>query len=571
MAWEGCRDPGRTGIFFALLLITALALSGPVGAATVTIDPGQSIQAAITAAGSDGTVILNPGVYYQSGISVGNSVTLKANTTYGHGSWDTIIDGEKSGEGILRDPSGYFLAIDNLTFQNGAFGNDGAIYAGSGSVEVTSSTFTGCSANNWGGAIYAGSVAVTSSTFTGCSALIGGGAIAAGSVTVTSSTFTGCLATYRGGAISANRVTVTSSTFTGCSASFNDGMSGIGDGGAISAEDSVTVTSSTFTGCSAHVSGGAISAGSSVTVTSSTFTGCSATLGGAIYTGSGSTINFCRFYHDTLGTTVYANSGTPDASDNWWGTSSGPSSSDIGGGATAPTWLVLGIAASPATITTGGTSTISANLTYHSNGAAVTAASGTVPDGTPVTFTATGGTVSPSSAITNAGIATTTFTPSGTGTATITATVDDQSVTVPVEVTTPAADTNVTSLEVDPAQPATVYAGIDGSGVYRSPDSGSSWTHLTLPTGADLRIRALAPVRLTGSPATTLYAGSYGGGVYRSTDGGANWDNCGILPNQNVLSLVANTTAGVYAGTESGVYASTDGCDTWTAVNNGLP
>jgi PKD repeat protein len=136
---------------------------------------------------------------------------------------------------------------------------------------------------------------------------------------------------------------------------------------------------------------------------------------------------------------------------------------------------------------------------------------------------------------------------------------------------TVASSGSATAIAVDPVQPATVYAGIDGSGVYSSPDSGSSWTHLTLPTGADLRIRALAPVRLAGSPATTLYAGSYGGGVYRSADGGITWSTCGLLPDQNVLSLVANATAGVYAGTESGVYASTDGCTTWTALDNGLP
>jgi photosystem II stability/assembly factor-like uncharacterized protein len=213
---------------------------------------------------------------------------------------------------------------------------------------------------------------------------------------------------------------------------------------------------------------------------------------------------------------------------------------------------------------------IVANLTFNSAGTD-TSASGHVTDGTPVTFTATGGTVSPAYAVTGDGIAMTTFTPSGPGTATITATVDNESVSIPVTVATPAAGTNVTSIEVDPVQPATVYVGIDGQGVYRSPDSGSSWSHLTLPTGANLQIRALAPVRLAGSPATTLYAGSYGGGVYRSTDGGTTWNSCGVIPNQNVLSLVANSTAGVYAGTESGVYASTDGCSSWTAVNNGLP
>ena len=111
---------------------------------------------------------------------------------------------------------------------------------------------------------------------------------------------------YGGGDLCRGSVTVTSSTFTGCSASGSQRQ-----GGAIYA-GSVTVTSSTFTGCSA--SGGRrrrdLCRGS-VTVTSSTFTGCSASgsvdsNGGAIYADSGSTINFCRFYHDTLGTTVYS-------------------------------------------------------------------------------------------------------------------------------------------------------------------------------------------------------------------------------------------------------------------------
>jgi PKD repeat protein len=128
-----------------------------------------------------------------------------------------------------------------------------------------------------------------------------------------------------------------------------------------------------------------------------------------------------------------------------------------------------------------------------------------------------------------------------------------------------------TAIEVDPAEPATVYAGVEGQGVYLSPDSGSSWSHLALPGTANLRIRALAPVRPVSSTATTLYAGSYGGGVYRSTDGGTTWGSCGALPDQHVLSLVANSTAGVYAGTESGVFASTDECTSWVAVNNGLP
>ena len=203
------------------------------------------------------------------------------------------------------DPSGYSIAIDNLTLQNGVSSHDGgAIYPGLGSVTVTSSKFTGCSASNsggmgFGGAIYAGSVTVTSSTFTGCSASSSGG---------------GSTAYGYGGAISAGSVTVTSSQFTGCSAS--GGASG--SGGAISA-GSVTVTSGTVTGCSAEAAARVAKAGrsrGSVTITSSTFTGCSA--GGSVYSNGGAICPAAaalsisaRFYHDTLRRTVYAQGGFP--------------------------------------------------------------------------------------------------------------------------------------------------------------------------------------------------------------------------------------------------------------------
>jgi ligand-binding sensor domain-containing protein len=71
---------------------------------------------------------------------------------------------------------------------------------------------------------------------------------------------------------------------------------------------------------------------------------------------------------------------------------------------------------------------------------------------------------------------------------------------------------------------------------------------------------------------STLFAGTYGGGVNRSINSGIDWLPCGNtgLANLNVLSLVSNSTGQLYAGTENGVYTSPD-CDTWTAINGGLP
>jgi hypothetical protein len=573
MAKEGY--PGRPGVVFALLLIAALALAAPVAAGTiVTVSNGNDLASAVTSSTSE-TIILNPGTYYESGMTVGNNKIIEADTANGHGPWDTIIDGSHSGNSIFEDSS-YSLAIDNLTIRNGVSsvtGTGGAIYDSGGSVTVTSSIFTGCSASSsgystsYGGAIYdsGGSVTVTSSIFTGCSASSSGygtsygGAIydSGGSVTVTSSTFTGCSATSsegaNGGAIFAGSVTVTSSTFTGCSAT---GVSGTGIGGAISAS-SVTVTSSTFTRCSASSSG-------------------SGGYGGAISAGSDDVhirINFCRIYQNPVGTAVYDNQeDSRDVSDTWWGTNSGPSSSDIGGGSfTTSPWLVLGITASPSTITTGGTSIISANLTYNSAGSN-TAGSGMVPDGTTVAFTVTGGTLSTATAYTGSGVAYTIFTPSSTGTAYITATVDGQTVTVPVTVTSGSSGTttiNATSIVIDSSTPSHLYAGLDGAGIYNSTDSGNTWTAaITQPANTHIRALVIDPV-----DHTKLFAGTYGGGVNQSIDSGMDWLPCTDtgLSNLNVLSLVADSTGKLYAGTENGVFTSSDNCNTWTSMNGGLP
>jgi len=313
----------------------------------------------------------------------------------------------------------------------------------------------------------------------------------------------------------------------------------------------------------------------SVVVTSSIISNCRAGdsfgggYGGAIFTffdGSG-TVRFCRLignYAPFEGDTFFGY-GPITAPDNWWGSNAGPSSGDLYG-ATAPTWLRLGITADPAAITTGETSAIRANLTYNNIGAD-TSGSGTVPDGIPAAFATSDGSVSPGSATTVSGIASGTFTPSSSGTATVSVTVDGVTVSVPVEVTPPP----VTALETDPGSASTVYAGLDGAGVYRSTDYGGSWTQLPLPPGANTYIRALAVFRPGGGTDTTVYAGTYGGGVYRSTDSGDTWTSCSALPYLNVLSLVTSTDGRLYAGTEGGVYTSTDGCDSWLAVNEGLP
>lgn len=163
-----------------------------------------------------------------------------------------------------------------------------------------------------------------------------------------------------------------------------------------------------------------------------------------------------------------------------------------------------------------------------------------------------------------------TFTPADTGSRNAVLTVTTVPAAAPL--TTSLAGTGTTavsSLLVDPVTPSTLFAGVDGKGIYRSTTSGGSWAAATL-VPANARIKALV---IKPGDSTRLFAATYGGGVYKSMNNGVGWSACTNtnLANLNVLSLVTSPTGKLYAGTESGVFASTDSCTSWDVQNSGLP
>jgi hypothetical protein len=136
------------------------------------------------------------------------------------------------------------------------------------------------------------------------------------------------------------------------------------------------------------------------------------------------------------------------------------------------------------------------------------------------------------------------------------------------------------SIVIDPVTPTTLYAGLDGAGIYKSSNSGTAWTPASTQP-ANLRVKALVIKPGTSGNSATLFAASYGGGVFKSTDGGAYWDTpanacatlSGTAGSQNVLTLVmaATTPAKLYAGSEAGVFVSENDCVSWVAINTGMP
>lgn len=154
------------------------------------------------------------------------------------------------------------------------------------------------------------------------------------------------------------------------------------------------------------------------------------------------TLSFNRIVGNTA-SGVQNIDGTVSAENNWWGCNSGPGAGGTGcsgtangtiGTVDASPWLTLRTSATPSSILTGGTSSISSNLNFNSDNVD-TSGLGSVPNGTPASFAGTLGTVSPTSGTTTAGVTGTTFTAGiAAGSGNAATTIDGQTVNAPITI-----------------------------------------------------------------------------------------------------------------------------------------
>lgn len=183
----------------------------------------------------------------------------------------------------------------------------------------------------------------------------------------------------------------------------------------------------------------------------------------------------------------------------------------------------------------------------------------------------------------------------------------------------------VISMAIDPAYPATVYAGTKGDALFKSHNGGQTWVskrngldeitissvinqllfdpndpnHLIAATtmgvkdskdGGDTWVRRMegmkevlmvVSVAIDPKRPNILYAGT-SGGVYRSFSAGEMWEkvNSGLVPpdmlkssralNVSMLLVDAFEPDTVYAATLNGMYKSTDKGGSWTRIGTSL-
>lgn len=134
------------------------------------------------------------------------------------------------------------------------------------------------------------------------------------------------------------------------------------------------------------------------------------------------------------------------------------------------------------------------------------------------------------------------------------------------------------ALLIDPANPKVMYAGGVAGGVWKSTNSGATWT-----TATDLQMPNLAVVSLEFDPqdSSVIYAGTgegmfnfaavRGAGIFQSTDAGTTWTQ---LPSTatadfhyvNSVVVSPRSSQRIFAATRTGLFRSTDGGASWTEL-----
>lgn len=138
------------------------------------------------------------------------------------------------------------------------------------------------------------------------------------------------------------------------------------------------------------------------------------------------------------------------------------------------------------------------------------------------------------------------------------------------------------ALVIDPTNPHTIFAAAVAGGVWKSTNGGASW----FPTSdltANLAVCALAmdpsnhQVLFAGTGEIYASDGLQGNGIFRTTDGGTSWTQLTSTASNtnfhyvNDIIISPSNSQRLYAATNTGIWRSVNGGTNWTRVLNSDP
>ena len=136
----------------------------------------------------------------------------------------------------------------------------------------------------------------------------------------------------------------------------------------------------------------------------------------------------------------------------------------------------------------------------------------------------------------------------------------------------------INSIIVDPNNPTTFYAGAPAGGIWKSTDSGVTWSILT----DNLPQIGVSGIAIDYANSNIIYIAtgdddandSYSVGVWKSTDGGATWNSTGLNPSNspssmNDIYIHPSNSNILWVATNNGVYKTINAGVNWTNTQIG--
>jgi photosystem II stability/assembly factor-like uncharacterized protein len=129
---------------------------------------------------------------------------------------------------------------------------------------------------------------------------------------------------------------------------------------------------------------------------------------------------------------------------------------------------------------------------------------------------------------------------------------------------------SATAVAVDPKHPEIVLAGARQSLLYKTDNSGSSWSMLAFPKRTFGEVGAILIDPLDSEHYLVGLVGTSDAGLFESFDGGISWKAVPTLSGFSVRALAASASdpSRFVAGTTQGVYLSTNSGHMWTRISD---